>query len=184
MSYFVYIHTTPNNKRYIGITTLPVEKRWKCGKGYQKNRHFYNAIQKYGWDNIDHKVFEVDTEPEMYYLEKYLISYYQTSDWNCGYNKSMGGEGGTLGCKLSDTTRQRMSDSFKGRKYSKETIEKRNQSLSQTSYAISKKIPIKVDGVLFESIKDASQYLNCRRSTLVNYVKANRDYKGHKLTRV
>lgn len=183
MSYYVYIHTCPNNKRYIGVTTRNPEYRWNSGKGY-RNQIFGRAINKYGWDNIDHKVFEVDTESEMYYLEKYLISYYQTTNPSYGYNKSNGGESGTLGCKLTEITRQRMSQSFKGRKYSQETIKKRNRSLSKTAYAMSRKISIIVDGIYFNSIKEAASHLNCRRSTLANYVKANKDYKDHKIIRV
>ena len=117
MSYFVYIHTTPNNKRYIGVTSRPVEMRWKYGKGYQRNRHFYNAIEKYGWDNIDHKVYEVNTKEEMFYLEKYLISYYQTNQKEYGYNKSTGGESGTSGIHLSEEQRRLISQRQKGRVY-------------------------------------------------------------------
>ena len=54
---------------------------------------FYNAILKYGWENISHQVFECDSEAEMKYLEKYLIRFYNTTDHRYGYNVSEGGEG-------------------------------------------------------------------------------------------
>lgn len=50
--YTVYKHTCPNGKVYIGITKRNVEKRWLNGKGYERQPHFYNAILKYGGDNI------------------------------------------------------------------------------------------------------------------------------------
>ena len=57
MSFYVYIHTCPNNKRYIGVTkNLKPEYRWSNGEGYKSNKHFYRAIQKYGWKSIKHKV--------------------------------------------------------------------------------------------------------------------------------
>jgi len=46
----VYQHVSPNGKKYIGITSLPVKLRWKNGTNYRNNPHFTHAIKKYGWD--------------------------------------------------------------------------------------------------------------------------------------
>lgn len=93
MSYFVYVHTSPSGKRYVGLTTKEnPDDRWECGHGYRHNQHFNSAIKKYGWDCISHQVYEVDTDLEMRYLERYLISYYQTRDSRYGYNTLPGGE--------------------------------------------------------------------------------------------
>lgn len=95
MSYSVYIHTNMvNGMKYVGVTRKNPEKRWAKGVGYIDNSHFYRAIKKYGWDNFDHFIIEVDTEEKMFELEKQLIEYYQTTDPEKGYNKSKGGEGG------------------------------------------------------------------------------------------
>ena len=51
-NYTVYMHISPSNKRYIGITSKSVNKRWNNGLGYIKNDHFWRAIQKYGWNNF------------------------------------------------------------------------------------------------------------------------------------
>ena len=53
-NYTVYMYITPNNKKYIGVTCRKPEYRWNNGKGYEPNKHFYNAILKYGWENIKH----------------------------------------------------------------------------------------------------------------------------------
>ena len=54
-SYLVYMHISPSNKRYIGITCQKPKKRWgKNGKGYERQEYFYRAIEKYGWDNFQH----------------------------------------------------------------------------------------------------------------------------------
>lgn len=95
MSYSVYIHTNKiNGKRYVGVTTDRPERRWKKGEGYKNQHHFYSAIQKYGWDNFDHFIIEVDTPELMYQLEQQYIEYYHTTDPDKGYNKSLGGESG------------------------------------------------------------------------------------------
>ena len=53
----VYKHTTPNNKLYIGITSRRPQTRWANGFGYRNNEYFFNAISKYGWDNIKHEIY-------------------------------------------------------------------------------------------------------------------------------
>ena len=56
-TYIVYKHTSPSGKVYIGITSRTPEARWgKDGVEYKLNKHFWNAIQKYGWDNFDHEI--------------------------------------------------------------------------------------------------------------------------------
>ena len=96
MSYSVYIHTNRvNGKRYVGVTTMKPELRWGSnGRKYKNNKHFYSAIQKYGWDNFYHFILEVDTKEKMYELEKQYIDYYDTTNPEKGYNRSIGGDAG------------------------------------------------------------------------------------------
>lgn len=45
----VYMHTSPSNKVYIGIT-CDVKHRWRSnGEGYKGGTRIYYAIKKYGW---------------------------------------------------------------------------------------------------------------------------------------
>ena len=111
--FWVYIHTCPNGKKYVGCTTrVKPEFRWAEGKGY-KGRLFEEAIRKYGWDNITHEVFEVDSKEEMYRKEIELISFYHSNDPRYGYNNSVGGEKGALGCKRSEEYRKHRSEAQK-----------------------------------------------------------------------
>ena len=35
--YIVYMHISPNNKKYIGITCQSLKNRWRNGEGYKNN---------------------------------------------------------------------------------------------------------------------------------------------------
>ena len=91
--YCVYVHTCPNGKRYIGITFNTPEKRWGHGTGYQRNKHFWNAIKKYGWENIKHEILYSGLDKEQACeKEKECISKYKTNCDEYGYNHTNGGE--------------------------------------------------------------------------------------------
>ena len=85
----VYIHTTPDGKKYVGATHQNPEYRFNKGRGY-RYQFFYQAVLKFGWENITHQLYEVDTEEELKYLERYLISYYDTTNPEKGYNIAKG----------------------------------------------------------------------------------------------
>ena len=112
--FYVYVHVCPNGKRYVGCTTrVKPEYRWKEGRGY--GGIFLQDILKYGWDNITHDVFEVDSKEEMYRKEIELISFYHSNDPEFGYNISVGGEKGALGCRRSEEFRRKLSEAQKGK---------------------------------------------------------------------
>ena len=115
MGYYVYIHTCKaNGKRYVGCTTqASPERRWLEGRGYQYNKYFYRAIEKYGWDSFQHEAWELTCESEMYYAEKYLIAYYHTTESKFGYNHSTGGEKSALGGTRSEEARKRIAEAAK-----------------------------------------------------------------------
>ena len=114
--YVVYMHTSPSNKRYIGITSQNPERRWrKNGYGYKDHLYFWRAIQKYGWDNFKHDIlFTGLTKDEAEQKEVELIAYYHSNNVNFGYNVSIGGESGSKGYKYTDEQKKRLSDVHKG----------------------------------------------------------------------
>lgn len=90
----VYIHTSPSGKYYVGITSKQPNQRWQNGKGYSKNKHFYNAIKKYGWNNFEHEIIaEHLTKKEACNFEKTLIKEIRSSCKESCYNITSGGEG-------------------------------------------------------------------------------------------
>ena len=115
-NYYVYKHTFPNGKVYIGITRQTPEKRWLNGFGY-KNQHqivMYRAIQKYGWENIEHELLHSDiTEKEAKDFERYYITeIYHSNNKKYGYNQTNGGDG-ILGYFHTDEVKERISEKSK-----------------------------------------------------------------------
>ena len=100
--YSVYIHILPNSISgkendmvYIGITRSSIKKRWANGKGYVRSRYFHRAIQKYGWDNFEHKVLFTNLSlEEASQKEQELIKQYKSNDRNYGFNILSGGVNG------------------------------------------------------------------------------------------
>ena len=123
--FVVYKHTTPNNKVYIGITSNKITRRWQNGYGYRGNKHFYNAILKYGWDNIKHEILFTNlSKQEACNKEVELISKYNSSNPKYGYNHSCGGECGAKGVVLTSERKKKISEANLGRKHSEETKKK------------------------------------------------------------
>ena len=143
----VYVHIFPNNKYYVGITSKNPELRWgHKGHNYCKQTYLYNAIQKYGWDNIEHDIVASNlTEEEAKNFEIILIEKLNCKYPN-GYNMTDGGNGvkgfgcfgeknGMFGKTHSEMTKQKISSSkknklvgsenpFFGKHHSDETKEK------------------------------------------------------------
>ena len=95
-NYTVYIHISPSNKCYVGITSLNPKNRWDSGHGYKQNKYFWSSIKKYGWNNFEHEIIsEHLTKQEACNFEILLIHKLKSDDRKFGYNQSQGGD---LGC--------------------------------------------------------------------------------------
>lgn len=129
--YCVYMHISPSDKRYIGMTGQDPKKRWGNGKCYKENSYLSRAIEKYGWDNFQHVILEKNlTMEEAQIKEIELIEFYQSSNRNFGYNIESGGRCSCLaeetkkkisishlGMKASEESKKKMSESHKGEKH-------------------------------------------------------------------
>lgn len=125
-NYKVYVHTFPNGKKYVGLTMQDVAKRWENGGGYKKCPKMWNALQKYGWNNVEHEVVaEGLTKEEAEALEIELIARYDSI--RNGYNADRGGN--TTGTH-SDETRAKISEANKG-KHSTPFTEERKAEYSE-----------------------------------------------------
>lgn len=114
----VYAHTSPEEppRYYIGITSRPVEERWNEGRGYKGQKRFYEAIQKFGWDNFDHDIISHDLSFEdAVELESWLIKQLRCNEPDKGFNISPGGgvSRNVVGKSYQRKTDRRMSEASK-----------------------------------------------------------------------
>ena len=116
--WILYKHTSPSGKVYIGITSKRNPNwRWNNGRGYTACIYFYNAIIKYGWNNIKHEVLFTNLDEDTAKrLEIELIRHYK--GLGISYNITDGGEGRKS--PLSEEHKRKLSDSHKGKNLSKE----------------------------------------------------------------
>ena len=160
----VYVHVNLiNGKKYFGITVREPEARWgKDGKGYEKNDHFWNAINKYGWnEGFAHYVLYRNVPIKIAKnIEEMLIQEHISYDPRFGYNLTYGGELE----KHTKETRLKISEAQKGEKnhmygkhHSKEACRKirKNQPMIRPVEAIDHKTGLRV--YYFESTRDAER---------------------------
>lgn len=103
-----------NGKRYVGITSLDVQNRWRNGNGY-KTQVFGRAISKYGWDGFEHEIlYDGLSLEDAAQIEKRLISEWSTQNMLYGYNVTEGGNG-ISGFRFSEQSKIKMSESAKHR---------------------------------------------------------------------
>lgn len=117
MAYIVYKHTSPSGKVYIGLTGRTTKERWgNNGIGYKACPYFWKAIQKYGWDNIEHEILYEDlTQEEACELEIKTIAEYDSTNPEKGYNDLLGGTTGKHSRPYSEERLQQMSEATKAR---------------------------------------------------------------------
>lgn len=86
--YYVYVHTVPNGKMYIG-QSKEIDSRWNSGEGYVDNRPFYKDILMYGWEHIKHEIIaELPDREGAVLLESILIAILKTENEVYGYNQT------------------------------------------------------------------------------------------------
>ena len=118
----IYRHIFPNGKVYIGQTCQKPEYRWNNGRGYKTSPFIFNAINKYGWDNIEHQIlFSNLDQLNADIIEEDLIYYYKQIGKS--YNLANGGSV-NRGWKMSDEAKEKLRILSTGRTHSDEAKEK------------------------------------------------------------
>lgn len=160
--WIVYVHVFPNNKKYFGITSKKPNARWEGGTGYDKEHQpvMYNAIQKYGWDNVRHWVlYEGMSFKDACAMEQKLIVTFKT---NCcrygnefGYNMTDGGEG-AFGHVCSKEAKEKMSLARLGKYKGKDCYKSKS---------------VICDGIIYESITEFCNKNNLSRGMVEKWLR-------------
>lgn len=193
-NYVVYKHTSPSRKVYIGMTKQSAEQRWQYGLGYRTQAKFYRAIQKYGWENIQHEiVFSGLSFEEAERKERELIEQYRSCDNRFGYNIERGGNGKKIVsdetreklrkanttteslARLAEMNRQRWSDPAE-----RERMSERFRGENNPMYG--KKIPEKQRQAMIDGIRRSEKKFNCSGEKASFYGKHHTDEAKAKIS--
>lgn len=175
-----------NHMIYIGQTYRTFNERLAEHLKTKRNYHVDNALRKYGVQNFYLDVLEEVEDNLLDERERYWIEFYDCVSPK-GYNNTYGGEGG----KMSEHTKQKISNSLKGRfvgelnpmfgkpspmrgkvgamkgkKHSKETIQKIIESRTGENSCVARPVICLETGVYFISAKQASEEMGISRSSL------------------
>ncbi len=119
-----------NNKIYIGWTSNFNNRKskhfYELLNNIHKNQHLQKAFNKYGIENFKFEILEICALEYCLSQENYWANMLNVHNKNYGYNKR---PTSPLGKTINTLEiRQKISSSNKGKKQSKETIEKRHLS--------------------------------------------------------
>lgn len=144
------ISNTVNNKLYIGQTCKPLKVRWANHLCFNSSGcvKLTNAMKKYGILNFIMKpLIVVNSQEIANYWEVYFIRKFNSI--KNGYNIREGGSDG----KLSEETKNKMSESHIGLRQSDETRNKKSLTMMGNSNALGKKYSISTRFKMSESGK-------------------------------
>lgn len=130
-TFYIYCHTSPSGKRYIGQTCQKPSSRWSHGHGYRNNTHFSNAIEKYGWENFKHEylcVVHYKSVADLF--EQHYIAKYDTFNQDHGYNLTKGG-GGTLGTSMTEDNKRKLIESRRNAVFTSEQRKHISETLKE-----------------------------------------------------
>lgn len=113
--YKIYLFTFPNGKKYCGYTSQQnIHSRWHGGHGYDKCPLVGKAIKKYGWNNIVKEIlFIFDDKEKALNKEKEIISLYNLTNPDYGYNLDEGGKPHGNANYLTEDGKKRISEANK-----------------------------------------------------------------------
>ncbi len=164
--YIVYMHINKlNSKKYIGTTRIKLHIRsGNNGSNYKECPRFWEAIQKYGWNNFAHVILLRNlTREEASDAEQQIINAFKTQDPAFGYNTTKGGfslygkDNLFWNKHHNQKTKDAVAESNKRRIWSEESKEKSRRKLIGGNSP--KAIPVRCveTGIVYQSNADAAR---------------------------
>lgn len=118
-----------DHKKYIG-QSIDVADRWQRHIRHLNNHCHHNELlqqawNEYGFENFDFYVLQVCTDSELDSLEKRYICMYDSMNHDKGYNLASGGK---RNFSVSDSTKQKIGKTSRGRKFSDEVKKRMSET--------------------------------------------------------
>ena len=174
MGFKIYRYTFPDGMFYIGMTSLDIAKRRDCGYGH--NPKLKKAL-KVGWHNVKVDILDTtDSRDKAFELEEYYIKLFDAT--NKGYNISKGGKFTYKGLNHTEDYKKKMSELFRGKKYSDETLSKLRKAHAWQRKAV---ISLDFEGNVvkrYKSIGDAAEDVGGYKSNIKRACAEQKSYKG------
>ena len=175
-TYKVYKYTFPNGMIYIGCTSLSLEQR--RDDGYSHNKELKNAMSLFGWRTIEKTIIADGlSQKEAFALEKKTIADENATDPNIGYNISLGGKSTFAGLRHTKEHRKHMSELYKGRVFSEQTLERMKQSHEKERVPV---IGVDENGkeTRYESLLEAAKAIGSYSTNICRACKGNKKHKN------
>ena len=173
--YSIYVHTFPDGKKYVGMTSQDVENRWQLGWGYKDQKNVFKAINSVGWNNIQHEVIEtVEDKKTALKREEYYTLLWHSNEPEFGYNILAGNTGARrLGYHDSEETKRRKSEKMKEFYKNKVFSEDERKKMSEC-----KKKPIRLRNIKTKKILKFDSRESCAEFFGINIYSLRRFIKG------
>ena len=160
------IENLVNGKSYIG-QSVDIFRRWKDHSNFWEAKKNWSAIKhalhKHCLENFTFTILEECLKEDLNDREIYWIKKLNTQSPH-GYNMTAGG-GGSL--NASKQTRAKMSKAKKGKKLTKEHVEKVIDAVSKSCV---------INDVEYKSTTEASKILNFKQNSLSRYLAGTRKW--------
>lgn len=174
----IYKYTNKiNNKVYIGQTTRERLRKYEHKKATKDNTYFHKAVLKYGIDNFSYEIlfkvtgWDKDLVCKVLNMwESYYVALYQSNSIDYGYNLTSGGDS----CySTTEYAKQKMREGWNNQavKERASISHKGNKNgMYGTKAPNRKRIKCIETGEVFESIKQAAQWLNTKEVNMYNFL--------------
>lgn len=121
--YCVYEYIFPDGMVYVGMTKHTIQRR--RDNGYQHNPRLRSAARAVGWKNVRTVILAKGlSREEACKKEIDFIRKLNADNPTVGYNVSKGGASTYAGLKHTESYRRHMSEMYKGRTFSEETLKR------------------------------------------------------------
>ncbi len=198
-TYIIYLHRNKiNGKCYVGQTCQKPETRWgKDGWHYHEQELFYRAIQKYGWDNFEHIILEVDIPADKVdERELYWGGYYHALAPE-GYSLSFGQGKKLISSELEKENRSKASiQKWQDDNYKQKVIQGRQKMWEEATEECKKKMLSNLDrtgkggkvrskkvecietGIIYDSTREAERQTGIKHNNISQVCNGQRQTAG------